>query len=179
MKKFNTKWLCGIGAMFILCVVLAGCSESSTTSTSSVGSTSTGSSEQKSEKTEYNVGNVIAFDGKEITVTKVEKNYNTGNEYSVPKSNNQFVKLSIKIENKSNSNISANTFDFKIQDSNGAIDDVDSSTYSLDDQFESAELIPGGTRAGSVIFEVPKNDSGLKFIYQPSFWSNKKIEVKL
>ncbi len=149
----------------------------STDSTVSKVSTTSENSTAEDTKSEYNVGDVIAFDGKEFTVTKVQKNFSI--KYSEPKSGYEFIKLDVKIENKSDSNISVNTYNFKMQDSNGAIEDVSMETYSADDGFESAELIPNGKRSGSIIFEVPKNDTNLKLIYEPSFWSNKKVMIKI
>lgn len=127
----------------------------------------------------YNVGDVISFDNKEVTATKVEKNYNTGNEYIKPKSGKKFIKVSVKIENKSNNDISVSCYDFKVQDSNGVINTCSSETWSLDDRLDSTNLAPNGKIAGSIIFEVPSNDSDLKLIYTPSFFLNKKIEIKL
>ncbi len=187
-KIGNRWWLYGIIALFATCTVLSGCSESSTkvgsdTSSQSQTSTKVGSDvssqsqTSQDEKKEYKVGDIIAFDNKEITVTNVDKNYKP--KYSTAKSGEQFIKVSVRVENKSSSKISVNPYDFKVQDSQGSIENVASPTYSLDDMYQSAELASGGTRTGSVVFEVPKNDSGLKFIYEPSFWSNKKVEVKL
>ena len=133
---------------------------------------------KKEEKTEFNVGDIIAFDGKELTVEKVERNWNSGNAYLKPKDGKEYVKVSVKIENKSETEMNYNVFEFKAEDSNGAAESADGQTYSLPDSLGSGDLVKGGKKSGSMIFEVPAGSS-LKLHYQPSFWSNKKVIVNL
>ena len=143
------------------------------------GSSQTQNSEKKKEeKTEFNVGDIIAFDGKELTVEKVERNWNSGNSYLKPKDGKEYVKVSVKIENKSETEMNYNVFEFKAEDSNGAAENADMQTYSLPDSLGSGDLVKGGKKSGSMIFEVPAGSS-LKLHYQPSFWSNKKVIVNL
>ena len=133
---------------------------------------------KKEEKTEFNVGDIIAFDGKELTVEKVERNWNSGNAYLKPKDGKEYVRVSVKIENKSETEMNYNVFEFKAEDSNGAAERFDFQTYSLPDSLGSGNLVKGGKKSGSMIFEVPAGSS-LKLHYQPSFWSNKKVIVNL
>ena len=121
---------------------------------------------KKEEKTEFNVGDIIAFDGKELTVEKVERNWNSGNAYLKPKDGKEYVKVSVKIENKSETEMNYNVFEFKAEDSNGAAESADGQTYSLPDSLGSGDLVKGGKKSGSMIFEVPAGSS-LKLHYQP------------
>ena len=130
------------------------------------------------EKTEFKVGDIIAFDGKELTVEKVERNWDSGNTYMKPKDGKEYVKVTVKIENKSETEMSYNVFEFKAEDSNGAAESADGQTYSLPDSLGSGDLVKGGKKTGSMIFEVPAG-SQIKLHYQPSFWSNKKVIVNL
>ena len=62
--------------------------------------------------------------------------------------------------------------DFKVQDSKGLI--VGSDYVGLDDSLESYfNLAPGGEATGSIAFEVPIDDTGLKLIFQPNFLIDK------
>ena len=133
---------------------------------------------KKEEKTEFNVGDIIAFDGKELTVEKVERNWKSEKTYIKPKDGKEYVKVSVKIENKSETEMNYNVFEFKAEDSNGAAERFDFQTYSLPDSLGSGNLVKGGKKSGSMIFEVPAGSS-LKLHYQPSFWSNKKVIVIL
>lgn len=137
------------------------------------------SQSKKEEKTEFNVGDIIAFDGKELTVEKVERSWNSEKSYIKPKDGKEYVKVSVKIENKSETEMHYNVFEFKAEDSNGAAESVSwMATYSLPDSLNSGKLVKGGKKSGSMIFEVPASSS-LKLHYQPSFWSNKKVIVNL
>lgn len=136
------------------------------------------SESKKEEKTEFNVGDIIAFDGKELTVEKVERNWKSEKAYIKPKDGKEYVKVSVKIENKSETEMNYNVFEFKAEDSNGAAERFNFQTYSLPDSLGSGNLVKGGKKSGSMIFEVPAGSS-LKLHYQPSFWSNKKVIVNL
>jgi hypothetical protein len=82
------------------------------------------SDNSESTNNEFKLGDVISFDDKEVTVTNVARNYNTGNEFSKPKDGKEFVKVTVEIKNKSKSDISYNTFDFKIKTDNGVLGPV-------------------------------------------------------
>lgn len=137
------------------------------------------SNSSESNNNEFKVGDVISFDDKEVTVTNLTRNYNTGNQFSKPKDGKEFVKVTVEIKNKSKSDISYNTFDFKIKNSDGALQDAEAETYSLSDSLSSGQLSENGKIKGSMVFEVPKGDKNLSLKYSPSFWSNKNIEIKL
>ena len=177
MKKFLILFI--VGMLSIACV---GCGNSGSTkdaSTTESNSDSTKSNSDSESKKEYKVGDVISFEGQEITVTSVQRNYDSGNEYIKAKTGNEFVKVTVSVKNISNSKISVGPFEFKLQNSEGAQETTTGLTYTIDDKFDSAELVPGGTRTGSLVFEAPKDDAGLKLIYNPSLFGDKKLEIKL
>lgn len=154
-------------------------SKSDNTTSSNTSKNSSEESQKEEKKTEFKVGDIISFDNKEVVVTNVVRDYNTGNEFSVPKSGKEFVKITVKIENKSKNEVSYGPYNFKIKDSNGTITDHSIVTYSLEDNFQYGELAENGKVTSSLVFEVPKSDSNLSLIYESSFWSSKKIEIKL
>lgn len=135
--------------------------------------------QSKSEKTQFKVDEVISFDDKEVTVSNIERNWNSGNQFITPDSGNEFVKVQVTIKNSSSDQISYNTFDWKMKDSSGVIKDVDSSAFSVDGGLNSGELAEGGQVAGFLVFQVPAGDSGLVLQYSPTFWTNKKLEIAL
>lgn len=164
----------------ILIVIIGGAIASKSSNPKKVGesnsSTSSKHSSEKDEKTEFKAGDVISFEGRELVVESVERNYKTGNEFIKPKDGKEYVKVNVKIENKSSEKLSYNTFDFKMEDTNGAIE---SPTFvSTTNDLSSGELAKGGKKIGSVVFEVPAN-SKLKMHYQPSFWSNKDVIINM
>ncbi len=128
---------------------------------------------------EYKVGETVMVNNHALTVTNVQRNYSTGNKYMAPGSGNEFIKVTLKLENKSSGNINVNSYDFKVQDGNGSASYPKSPTYALDDKFDSAQLAPNGSKTGSLVFEVPKSDQNLKLIYKLSSVANKQIEIRL
>lgn len=137
----------------------------------------TNGEETSIEQTEFHVGDVISYNGQEITVKSVERNYTTGNQYEKPSEGHEYVKVNLYIENKSDDKISYNPYDWEMQDSDG---DIKTYTWvSAEDALNSGEIAKNGKKSGSLIFEVPKNDTGLILHYKSSFWSNKTVEIKL
>lgn len=155
-------------------------SESSSSKSSDVSSQENNSQNSSGDITnkEYKVGDVISWAGREITVTNVDKKYVP--EHSKAKSGKEFIKVTINLVNKSDKDLSVNPLDFKVKDSTGAKETVAGSTYSLSDQFESATLSPGGSRKGSIVFEVNKDDNDLKLICSTNIiFSGDELEIKL
>jgi Domain of unknown function (DUF4352) len=134
----------------------------------------------ETEKTDFRVGEIIEKSGKQLIITKVDT-WNSENPFTKPKSGKQFIKVSLELKNNSSNIISFNPFDYKVEDTNGLQLGPDSSSYSLDDKLDSGNLAQNGKVSGSLIFEIPVGDKGVKLIYQyqPSFWSNKTINIKL
>lgn len=141
------------------------------------GSTDNSTGQTSQQKTEFAVGDIIAVDGKEITVESVDRNWNSGNTFITPAEGKEYVKVNVKIENKSSSEIDYNSFDWKMQDSSGVIVDVDMNSFG-DGMMKSGSLAEGGKVVGSMIFEVPKDDTGLKLQYKP-VWSTTTFKVNL
>jgi hypothetical protein len=139
------------------------------------------SSENKSEeeKTEFKVGETASFDDKSITVTKVQRNYDTGNQFAQPESGKEFVIVTVKVTNDSDSTLDYNTFEFKMQDSDG-VQQNEAITALSEGKLNSGSLAKGGKVTGNLAYEVPKGDKGLKLLYQNfSFFDNKAITFNL
>lgn len=135
----------------------------------------TESKPKENEQTEFKVGEVISFDDKEVTVKEVIRNWTK--EYTEAPSGKEYVKILVDIKNNSDQEISISDWDWSLQDSTGTIHEY--STEYDDDNFKSGSIAPGGTASGSVIYEVPAGDTNLTLRYEPSFWSSRKLQIKL
>lgn len=164
-------------------ISFVGCGNTDSDSKSSTNTNST--SEKKSDSTEdsdknktveHKVGETINIKGEELTVTAVNKNYKSGNQFLKPTSGNRYVKADITIKNNTNDTIDVSPFEFKVLDSNGVYHDI---KYILDKTLDSTKIAKDGKISGSLTFEVPENGQNLKLIYTPSFWSNDHIEVNI
>lgn len=178
-KPWYKRFWVWFGLIVLLGVVISVASPKETPKLADGSSSGSGSSEQKTVQTTFKVGDVIAFDEKKVTVVSVQRNWDTGNQFMKPDTGNEFVKVQVSIENNSKNEAIYNTFDWKLQDSKGVIKDVDAVGYGVEGALSSGELAPGGKVAGFLVFEVASGDAGLTLRYNPSFWSDRKIEIKL
>lgn len=145
---------------------------------SSEQASNTNSGSSSDANTPFAVGDIISLDGQEVSVVSVERAYDTGNQFVTASDGNEYVKVNLQIKNNSDETKSFNAFDWKMEDSNGVID-----TYEIiaqaDDALNSGDLASGGTKKGSLVFEVPAGDAGLKLHYKPNMFSSKEVIVNL
>lgn len=126
----------------------------------------------------YNIGETANYKGIEMTATKVDKS--SGTDFDMPKEGKEYVIITVKIKNGSEDKISYNPLYFKMQNSNGQVEDGIFSTVNGDTALKSGELVPGGEVEGTVIFEEPVGDEGLILQYQDNMFSNKvKMQFKI
>ncbi len=186
MKEQKKSWflrhkiLTGVGVFILLAIVVSATSggNKNDTATNSSDSNTSQNSKQE-EKTEFKVGETATFDNKTITVTEIQRNYDTGNQFAQPESGKEFVIVTVNITNNGDSTLDYNTFEFKMQDSNGV---QQSEAYSAltEGKLNSGSLAKGGKVTGKLAYEVPKGDAGLKLLYQNfSFFNNKAITFNL
>ncbi len=134
---------------------------------------------KKEEKTEFSQSETVTFKGVDFTVTNVEKT--TGSEFDTAKDGHEYVIVAIKIENKSDEKISYNSFDWKMENSNGQEVDTAITIVNTDTALNSGDLNAGGVVEGTLAFEQPQGDTGLKlnYYYNALFDENASFKIKL
>lgn len=121
------------------------------------------------EKTSFNLNETAVYNDVEYIVTNVE--YSNGDEWDKPADGKQFVIVTVSIKNNSSEKISYNVYDWKMLNSQGQEDDEIFTTIDNDTNLGSGDLISGGSKTGTVVFEEDKNESSLKLLYfANSFW---------
>lgn len=133
--------------------------------------------EPEEEKEEFKTNEKIEFEGRVFEVTDIE--YSNGSDFDKPKDGMEYVIVSVLIENNSDKELSYNPYDFKMQNSQGQIESKAFTIIDRDTSLSSGKLAPGGNVSGTVVWEQPKDDDGLKLIFEPSFWSGKRVTVEL
>lgn len=134
--------------------------------------------EEKEIKKEFAANETIELKGMHLNVTKVERS--NGSDFDKPKEGNEFVIVSVKIQNKGTEKLDYNPFYFKIQNSKGQITDESFTTINQDTALNSGELAPNGEVTGTLAFEAPKGDKGLKLLYKDNiFKEDEQIIIKL
>ena len=125
----------------------------------------------------YKVGETIVFKDSKITITNVTRNFSTGNMFAVPESGKEFVKVDLAIVNTTTAKKSFSAYDWKIQDGDGVIKDINfSATSIIDGGFTSSvDLAGGGKWSGSMVFEIPAGDTNLQLQYKPSLFSSTTV----
>ena len=128
------------------------------------------SSDEKKEevKKDYKVNETAVYEDVEYTVTKVEKSQGK-----------EFVIVTVKIENKSDEKVDYNSLYFKVVNSEGQEDSVSFSTIDSDTSLGSGDLVAGGSKEGTLVFEQKKDDKLKLNIYANIISSEPTITVIL
>lgn len=178
------KILTGFGVLVILGIIAtaAGGGDSSTptaSNSSDDSSQAAGSTAATAEKTEYKVAETADINKRQITVTEVQRNYQTGNQFAQPESGKEFVIVTVNIVNNDDKALDYNTYDFKLQDSSG-VQQSESFMALSEGKLNSGSLAPGGKVTGKLAYEVPTGDAGLKLLFtNMSIFNNKTITFTL
>lgn len=147
--------------------------------TKTTGDSNSSTTTNTETKTEFKVGDTASFNDKSIAVKEVQRNYQTGNQFAQPESDKEFVLVTVEITNNGKDAMDYNTFEFKLQDSSG-VQQSESFTALSEGKLNSGSLAPGGKVTGKLAYEVPKDDTGLKLLYQSfSFFDNKTVTFSL
>jgi len=101
-------------------------------------------------------------------------------DYSEAKAGYEYVVVKVRIENKSDKKISYNSYDWKMQNSQGQ---EENSTYifvTTDTEIGSGDLLSNGVVEGTMAWEQPIADKGLMLNYYATMFDNKSVfQIKI
>lgn len=100
-KPWYKKWWVWLIIVIILIGAGGAAGNKDKTATNSGSASNSTETKKVEEKTEFKVGEAASFDNKTITVTDVQRNYDTGNQFAQPESGKEFVIVTVKITNDS------------------------------------------------------------------------------
>lgn len=163
------KILVALGLVVVLGTVVIGCG-SETSTQAEVSKDKPVAAEQKQEEKQYKIGDTVDIKGMKLMVDDVT--VSSGSDYDKPKEGNEFVIVKLTIKNDSDKNISYNPFDYSIKNSNGQITQSAFTITDSDTALSSGELAAGGEVSGTISFEAPKGDQGLKLLYKGNIFSD-------
>lgn len=98
------------------------------------------------------------------------------NDYDRPESGKEYVLVATTITNTGKSSVPYNTFDFKLQDSNGV--QKNEAFTTAENKLNSGDLAANGKVSGNLVFEALQGDTGLKLIFNPTLLGREAI-IKL
>lgn len=176
-KPFYKKvWFWAIVVVAVICVGAAGSASDKDPKKVEDGSSSSETS-NKDEKAMLKVGDKVAIDDKEVVVTEVKRGYTP--KYLEAGNGKEYVLVRVELQNKDDEKTSWSSSDWKMEDSNGAIEGTAIMANDEDDRLDSGELAPNGKKAGSLVFEVPKDDKNLKIHYKPNMFIDREAIIEL
>lgn len=128
-------------------------------------------------KTTFNINETATYEGVNYSVTDVK--YSNGDDWNKPASGKQYVIVTIKIENNSDSKITYNVYDWTMVNSQGQEDNETFTIIDTDTNLGSGDLLAGGTKTGTIVFEEPKDETSLKLQYYSNslFDENSTFEI--
>lgn len=128
------------------------------------------STEKATKEKVFSMGDSISYNGAEYKVTKIESSQ--GNSYKSPKEGNQFLIVTISIKNNSDRKMPYSYENWTMSNSKGEEKKRIFTSINVEDALYSGELVIGGIKKGSMVFEQPIDDPKLKM----NFYELKKDE---
>jgi len=133
------------------------------------------------EKTEFEQGETVKLKDVEYTVeSAAKKKYDNRDKYSTAQKGSEYVIFKIKIVNKSEERVTYNPFYFRLENSKGQEKKPKYLPSDKDTRLDHGELTKNGSIEGTMTFEAPKNDKGLKLnYYEPGNSNEAAFKIKI
>ena len=116
-------------------------------------------SEKATKEKIFSMDDVITYNGVDYKIVKVETSM--GNSYKSPKDGNQFLIVTVYIKNNTDDKILYSYENWTMSNSKGEEKKRIFSSINVNNALYSGELVIGGIKTGSMVFEQPINDSKL------------------
>lgn len=100
-------------------------------------------------------------------------------QFEIPKEGNVFLIVSLQIQNAQGKQLYTSPSSAVLVDSNRNQYDYDSATFSLQNSFESKNLLPGNLESGDIAFQVPENANITQFVYTLDTLNNVYVTIPL
>lgn len=116
--------------------------------------------EKATNKKIFAMGELITYGGVDYKVVKVETS--EGNNYKKPKDGNQFLIVTVYIKNNTSEKIKYSYENWTMSNSEGEDKKRIFTSINVDTALYSGELVIGGIKTGSMVFEQPIEDQKLR-----------------
>ncbi len=118
----------------------------------------------------FSMGDLITYNGVDYKIVKVETS--EGNYYKTPEDGNQFLIVTVYIKNNTGAKIPYSYVNWTMSNSKDEEKKIIFTSINVDDALYSGDLVIGGIKTGSMVFEQPINDPKLRM----NFYELKKDE---
>lgn len=124
-------------------------------------------------RTEYTQGEAASVKGVEYSITGVTRS--AGANFDTPKEGYEYIIVNLHIANNSQDKVSYSGYNFKMRNSQGQENDREYVTLvDTDTSLGTGDLIPGGFVDGTLVYEEPVGDAGLKLVYYGNMFDDKE-----
>ena len=118
----------------------------------------------------FSMDDIIEYNDVDYKIVSIETS--NGNDYKSPKAGNQFLIVNIYIKNKGKEKVPYSYQNWTMSNSKNEEEQRIFTSINVDTALYSGELVRGGVKTGSIVFEQPINDPKLKM----NFYELKKDE---
>ena len=108
----------------------------------------------------FGMGDLITYNGVDYKVVKVETS--EGNNYKSPKEGNQFLIVTVYMKNNTGEKVEYSYKNWTMSNSKGEEEKRIFTSINVDTALYSGDLVIGGIKTGSMVFEQPINDPKLR-----------------
>lgn len=108
----------------------------------------------------FSMGDLITYDGVDYKILNVRTS--SGNSYKAPKEGNEFLIVTVYIKNNTSEKVPYSYTNWTMSNSQGGEESRIFTSINVDDALYSGELVIGGVKIGSMVFEQPKDDPKLR-----------------
>ncbi|MGM9879505.1 MAG: DUF4352 domain-containing protein [Bacilli bacterium] len=108
----------------------------------------------------FGMGDLITYNGMDYKVVKVETS--EGNSYKAPKEGNQFLIVTVYMKNNTGEKVQYSYKNWTMSNSNGDEEKRIFTSVNVDTALYSGDLVIGGIKTGSMVFEQPIGDPKLR-----------------
>jgi hypothetical protein len=130
------------------------------------------------KKTLFAQNEVVEYDEVRYTVSNVRKS--AGGEWNTPDAGNEYVIVTLKIDNLSKEKKSYNALDWKMENGKGTEETYTFYTNKVYEELNSGDLVAGGSYEGYIAFQQPIGDTALKLNYYPTMFDSKhKFQIDI
>lgn len=178
------KIILGAIGVLVVIVIIAAASGGGNKQNSSTTSSTQSKEEQKASETVAKVGEAVEDSGLAFTVMGVDTASSLGNSYSLRNAQGVFYVVTLKIENKGTETKTVDSSMITLTDSQRRKFDrpIEGQTAKGLSQGKVdlflQQVQPGLSVTGNIVFDIPKDASGLNLIVKGAlFGSGKKIDL--
>jgi len=139
-------------------------------------SSSKGGNASNTSSTSCSPGPCANAGGFTVSVSGLNRNTPSNNEFSQPEQGNHFVSMQVTMKNGTKDSKSANPFDFKLRDAQGQEHDIAFATAAGCDTWQAVDLAAGATLGPKPLcFEASGDPSAkLTLLWSPGFFSSQE-----